>query len=108
MEPHVQLRQVLALTPAVESVQENARRQGEREQQRVARLIRDRVELQGHQVEETPLVEATHNDPDEERAGRDRQRGGERETSPAEDAGPAVPGEDDDEERLGARLDRRA
>ncbi len=63
------LAQVLAQTPAVERVQEGARRRGEVEQHQAARQLADSVEIHGRQVEGSPEPHDPRIEPDEEGGG---------------------------------------
>jgi hypothetical protein len=56
------LKQVLVQTQVVERVQENERRQSAREQQQVTRVLIDRAEIHGHQVEESPRPDPVDDD----------------------------------------------
>ncbi|MBM3317812.1 MAG: hypothetical protein FJY75_08150 [Candidatus Eisenbacteria bacterium] len=105
MDPVAQLRLALAQTPALEALQEGARRRDDRQQAQVERVFRDRVELQGRQVEECPPPEAVGHDPDEGGAGRGRPGPTPAERAPEEAAEEGTPEAAD---ALGARLDKRA
>lgn len=68
------LRGVLSQTQAVEKSQEKARRKGDVQQQQKARQLLDKVDIQGHQVEETPATEQKKVDPEEKRVERDGEQ----------------------------------
>jgi hypothetical protein len=100
------LKQVLAQTQAVERLQETARREGEREQQQLARVLVDRAEIQGRQVAESPRPDPVHDDP-EGKPRNGRRDASERPDRPdAADAPAAAPAPGD--EVKGAALDVRA
>jgi hypothetical protein len=66
------LKQVLVQTQSVERMQEAARRQGDADQKQIGRLLVDRVEIEGRQVEESPMPDAVQNDP-EKKSGSEEQ-----------------------------------
>jgi hypothetical protein len=107
------LKQVLVQTQAVERLQETARRQGDREQQQLTRVLVDRAEIQGRQVEQTPRPDPVRNDPEGEPQSGLRNDASERSDRPEAADDPetaddpaAAPAPDD--ETKGAALDVRA
>jgi len=105
------LRQVLAQTHSVERLQESARRRGEVDQQKAGRVLMDRVDVRGRQVEEKPPPEEPR--VNEEGSGN-REAGG----GSADRGGRRAPGEgkgtdrgdrpDDPEEGKGRLVDVKA
>lgn len=108
------LRGVLSQTQAVEKSQEKARRKGDVQQQQKARQLLDKVDIQGHQVEETPEAEQKKVDPEEKhvepddgqepKQEREQEDAGEREEPSPQKISNDLP----EEEGKGRLIDRTA
>ena len=108
------LNQVLSQTKIVERIQEGTKRQGELEQQQRTRVVVDKVDIQGRQVDETPESREKKVDPEgkgNEREGSKEEKDEEQKAKDQPSGAPASERETDsltEEEDKGRVIDLEA
>ena len=106
------LNLVLMQTKLVEKLQEGARRQSQVDQQQQTRVLADKVDIRGHQVDQTPESLAAKVDPEasgEQTGGEPPEQDGEEVAVTTDDGvAPDKDGDDEDGEGKGRIIDVKA